>query len=385
LGNNRLKVKIVRKTHAMKMRAIIVLLTSFQQSNLPVTTHAKFDELGTKNGETDRNLASHLCFFRKGVANLAKVYSPRDIDPSILKQKIIASIGYGYQGRRYSMTIKNQGYKLIVGCIRDSYYDQAVADGMEVYSIEEAAGKADIVLMLTGDEVQPKIFKESINGKLRRGKAIVFASGFNIHYGFIKPPDYYDTILVAPVTPAVMAVGVGNDCSGEAWKIALALAKVSRSPLHVVIESNFTEEVITDEFHAVDPSTSIMLAMFDILVEAGYSPEMAYFNTIGWTTANVEEVFQKRGCDGVEKALNAVSNTSRYEKLTNAPKLIDEDFKRKMREYLRKVENGETAKEWMLEDSLGRPVLNSMMKKLLAHPALKLERAMLARRKDALS
>lgn len=164
---------------------------------------------------------------------------------------------------------------MIVGNVRDQYYDQAVADGMEVYSIEVASEKADIVIMLTGDEVQPAIFRERIDGRLRRGKALVFASGFNIYYGFIKTPEHYDTILVAPVTPTVMAVGVEKDVSGTSWELACALAKVSRSPFHLAVESTFAEEVVTDEFHAAaDVSIAVQLAMFDLLVEAGYSPEM---------------------------------------------------------------------------------------------------------------
>ena len=315
---------------------------------------------------------------------MARTFSPEEIDTSVLKDKVIASIGYGFQGRRYSMSIKNHGFRLIVGNIRDKYYDEAVADGMEAYSIEEAAKRADIVMMLTGDEAQPKIYQESIQNRLRDGGALVFASGFNDYYGFIQPPKQYDLLLVAPVTPTVMGVGVENDVSGKAWNIALALCKVGRTPFHLAVETTFAEEVVTDEFHAAaDVSVSCQLAMFDLLVEAGYSPEMAYFNTIGWITANVEEAFQKRGSEGLEKAFSMTSNTSHYDKFVYAQTLLDKRFKTKMRRILRKIEDGEIAKEWMLEDSLGRPVLNRRMKRFLEHPALVLERTMLAKRTKA--
>jgi ketol-acid reductoisomerase len=312
---------------------------------------------------------------------MAKVYAPGDIDTAILAGKVIAAIGYGFQGRRYALSLKKHGFTVIVGNIRDKYFDQALSDGMEVYPIEQAAEKADIAMMLTGDEAQPRIYRDSIEGRLREGKALVFASGFNVYYGFIQLSTRYDTILVAPVTPTVMAVGVESDISGQAWEIALALAKVSRTPFHLAVESNFAEEVVTDEFHAAaDVTVAVQLAMFELLVEAGYSPEMAYFNTIGWITARVEEAFQKRGCDGLEKAFSMTSNTSHYDKFVYAQRLVDGDFKDRMREYLRKVEDGEIAKEWMLEDSLGRPVLRRLMAKFRRHPAIDVERAMLARR-----
>jgi ketol-acid reductoisomerase len=312
---------------------------------------------------------------------MARVYGPEDIDTAILNDRIIATIGYGFQGRRYALSLRDHGLQVIVGNIRDAYYDQAVADGMEVHSIEVASEKADIVMMLTGDEAQPTIYRERIAGRLRKGKALVFASGFNLYYGFIATPEQYDTLLVAPVTPTVMAVGVERDVSGTAWEIAWALAKVSRSPFHLAVESTFAEEVVTDEFHAAaDVSVAVQLAMFELLVEAGYSPEMAYFNTIGWITARVEEAFQKRGCDGLEKAFSMTSNTSHYDKFVYAQRLVDVDFKDRMREYLRKVEDGEIAKEWMLEDSMGRPVLRRLMTKFREHPAIEVERAMLARR-----
>jgi ketol-acid reductoisomerase len=282
------------------------------------------------------------------------------------------------------MSIKDHGFRLIVGNIRDRYYDQAVADGMEVYPIEEAARRADIVIMLTGDEVQKKVYQENIQGNLHPGGALVFASGFSIYYGFIQPPKHYDVLLVAPVTPTVMGVGVDNDASGRGWEIALALSKVSRTPFHLAVESTFAEEAVMDEFHvAADVSTAVQLAMFDLLVEAGYSPEMAYFNTIGWITANVEEAFQKRGSEGLEKAFSMTSNTSHYDRLVYASRLLDGRFKAKMRRILRKIEDGEIAKEWMIEDSLGRPVLNRRMKRLFSHPAIAIERAMLAKRRQA--
>jgi len=315
---------------------------------------------------------------------LARIFSPEEIDTSILKDKIIASIGYGFQGRRYSMSLKSHGFRLIVGNIKDRYYDQAVADGMEVYSIEEATKRADIVMMLTGDEAQPKIYRESIQNRLHSGGALVFASGFAVYYGFIQPPKQYDVLLVAPVTPTVMGVGVENDASGKAWEIALALSKVSRTPFHLAVESTFAEEAVMDEFHvAADVGTTVQLAMFDLLVEAGYSPEMAYFNTIGWITANVEEAFQKRGSEGLEKAFSMTSNTSHYDRLVYASKLLDARFRAKMRRILRKIEDGEIAKEWMIEDSLGRPVLNRRMKRFFSHPAIVLERTMQAKIKKA--
>lgn len=316
---------------------------------------------------------------------MARVYLPDEIETSVLRDKVIAAIGYGYQGRRFCTKLRNDGFKVIVGSRRPGRsFEQAVADGMEAYTIEEAAERGDVAMLLIGDESQPQVYREQIEGKLRENRALVFASGWNLYYGLVQPLRSYDAILVAPVTPAVVGVGVDNDASGEAWKIGLALAKLSTPSLQMAVATSFGEEVVTDEFHAIaDCTMMLQLKIYDMLVEAGYSSEMAYFNTIGWITAKTEDAFRKRGADGLEQTFNITSDTAKYSRLVHGYSLVNR-LEEMMRDYLKKVENGEMAREWVLDDTAGRPVLNRRIRWLLEHPAIAVERSMLMKREKAL-
>lgn len=307
-----------------------------------------------------------------------------DGDLSLLKDKTIAVIGYGNQGRAQARILNElNGLNVIVGNIRDKSWDQAASDGFKVYSIDDAAKLADVLMILVPDEVAPEVYSKEILPNIHKKEfcAIDFASGYNVTYGYIKPPSNSDFILVAPrmigagILDVVMVkkkgypvlLGVHQNISGKAWDYALALAKGIGAflPGGVAVESSFEEETLIDLFSEQFLAPSLiasMIASFEVLTEEfGVSSEAALLEL--YASGEMSEVFQAIADLGFFKQLKYHSRTSQYGQLTNAFKMYnDPKLKETIRSTLYKIYDGNFAKEWAMEQNLGNPVFNRLWK-----------------------
>jgi len=304
---------------------------------------------------------------------MAKIYYDKDADVAPLKGKTIAIVGYGNQGQAQAKNLRDSGCRVIIGSIRDASYDQAKKDGFEVYDIAEAAKRADIVHILIPDEYQADVYKEHIEPHLKGGKALCFSHGFNIHFRQIVPPRDVDVIMIAPKAPGAMLrqmyergsgtpglLAVEQDASGEAKKIALAMAKGVGLTRIGVVETTFKEEVETDLFGEqavlVGGVSELMIAGFETLVEAGYQPEIAYFECINELKLIIDLVYEH----GIEGMMKAVSNTAEYGGRTRGKWIIDERTRKTMKKMLEDIKSGKFAKEWVDESRANLPNLRKM-------------------------
>ena len=304
---------------------------------------------------------------------MAKVYYDGDADLSVLSGKTIAIIGYGNQGQAQANNLRDSGCRVIIGSIRDASYEQAVRDGFEVHSIPEAAERGDIVHMLIPDEYQAEVYRRDIAPHMRRGKALCFSHGFNIHFRQIVPPPDIDVIMIAPKGPGALVrrmylqgsgvpglLAVAQDASGMAKQIALAMAKGVGLTRIGVIETTFREEVETDLFGEqvvlCGGVTELIKAGFETLVEAGYQPEVAYFECLNELKLIVDLIYEH----GIEGMWKAVSNTAEYGGRTRGPRLIDAGVRETMRRILEDIQSGRFAQEWVEEAKRGIPTLKRM-------------------------
>lgn len=307
-----------------------------------------------------------------------------DGDISLLKDKTISVIGYGNQGRAQARILKElNGLDVIVGNIRDKSWDQAISEGFKVYSISEASRLADVLMILVPDEVAPEVYSKEILPNIEKKEFCVIdlASGYNVTYGYIRPPANSDLILVAPrmigagITDVVMVkrrgfpvlLGVYQNISGKAWDYALALAKGIGAllPGGVAVESSFEEETLIDLFSEQFLAPSLiasMVASFEVLTEEfGVSPEAALLEL--YASGEMSEVFQAMADLGFFKQLKYHSRTSQYGQLTNAFKMYSSpELKENIRKTLFKIYDGSFAKEWAMEQYLGNPVFNRLWK-----------------------
>jgi ketol-acid reductoisomerase len=313
---------------------------------------------------------------------MARVYTDGDASLEPLKNKTIAVIGYGIQGRAQAMNLRDSGLRVVVGLRKGGKsWDLAVAERFEVYEVEEAVMRADVVLVLIPDMEQPKVWERQIGPFLKEGAVVDFAHGFNIHYGLIKPPRHVDVVMVAPKAPGKAVreeflagkgvpalVAVHQDYSGSALKYALALAKGIGATRAGVIETTFAEETETDligeQTVLVGGLMELIKRGFEVLVEMGYQPEVAYFEVLNEAKLIMDLIWQR----GIYGMLNGVSDTAKYGGLTVGPKVIDEDVKDKMRQAALRVKSGEFAKEWVEEYSKGAPTLERLMEAVENHP-----------------
>ena len=312
----------------------------------------------------------------------ARLFRDHDADISLLKDKTIAVIGYGSQGRAWAHNMRDSGLKVILGLRRGGKsWEQARADGFDVYEIDEATKLADVIVMLIPDMVQPRVWGEKISRNLRQGQIICFAHGFCIHYGLIKPPSYVDVILVAPKGPGSAVrelylkgfgvpalVAVHQDYSGKALQYALAIAKANGFTRAVVIESSFKEETETDligeQCVLVGGVMELIKKAFEVLVEKGYQPEVAYFEVLHELKLIVDLIW-RRGLTGM---LEIVSETAKYGGLTVGPKVIDEHVRDNIRRAADRVMSGEFAREWLEEYERGCPTLRRLLEETARHP-----------------
>jgi len=303
----------------------------------------------------------------------AKVYYDGDANLDVLKGKKIAIIGYGSQGHAQAQNLRDSGLDVMVADLPGTpNYDLAIKHGFKPISAAEAAKQADIIQILTEDEVQPTVYKNEVEPGLAKGKTLLFSHGFNIHFGQIVPPKDVDVIMVAPKGPGHLVrriytegagvpalIAIQQDASGKAKSTALAYAKGIGATKVGVLETTFEEETETDLFgeQAVlcGGCTALVQAGFETLVEAGYQPEIAYFECLHELKLIVDLMYE----GGMDYMRYSISNTAEYGDYTRGPRVINDDVREEMECILAEIQSGEFAREWILENKAGRPVLNA--------------------------
>ena len=297
------------------------------------------------------------------------VYYDDDADDAYVDDKTVAVLGYGSQGHAHAQNLADSGVDVVVG-LREgsSSRDAARADGLDVATPTEAASRADIVSVLVPDTVQPAVYAD-VEDELEAGDTLQFAHGFNIHYGQIEPPEDVDVTMIAPKSPGHLVrrnyesgegtpglLAVYRDATGDAKQEALAYGKAIGCTRAGVVETTFREETETDLFgeQAVlcGGITELIKVGYETLVDAGYSPEMAYFECLNEMKLIVDLMYE----GGMREMWDSVSDTAEYGGLTRGPEIIDEDVRENMERALEEVQNGEFAREWISENQTGRPV-----------------------------
>jgi ketol-acid reductoisomerase len=307
---------------------------------------------------------------------MAKIYYDKDADLSVLKGKKVCIIGYGIQGRGQGLNLRDSGLDLMVSELKGSpNYELAVSDGFKPVSAEEAASQGDIVQILTQDHLQAEIYDKYVAPNMKPGKALMFSHGFNIHFGYIKPPKSIDVLMVAPKGPGSLVrsqflegagvpclVAVHQDATGRGLAIGLAYAKAIGGTRAGVIQTNFKEETETDLFgeQAVvcGGLCELIRAGYETLVKAGYQPEMAYFECQHEVKLIVDAIFVA-GMSGMHRR---VSDTAEYGDYTRGPRIITRQTREEMKKILEEIQSGAFAKEWISENKNGRPNYNKLRK-----------------------
>jgi len=312
---------------------------------------------------------------------MAKIYYDSDADLGILKGKTIAVIGYGSQGHAQSQNLKDSGLNVIVAEKDPAKIKAAEEAGLKVTSAADAAAQADIIQILLPDELQSRIYKSDIEQHLTPGKVLVFSHGFNIHFGQIVPPADVDVIMIAPKSPGHLVrrtfvegagtpglIAVHQDATGNAFQIGLAYAKGIGCTRAGLIETTFPEETETDLFgeQAVlcGGVTELVRAGFDTLVEAGYQPEIAYFECLHELKLIVDLMYE----GGISWMRYSISDTAQYGDLMIGRRIITEETREEMRQVLSEIQSGEFARSWLLENQVGRPVFNAVSRIDDEHP-----------------
>ncbi|WP_062047889.1 ketol-acid reductoisomerase [Bacillus sp. JCM 19034] len=312
---------------------------------------------------------------------MAKVYYNSDVNEAILKEKKVAVIGYGSQGHAHSLNMRESGQDVIIGLRPGKSWDKAVNDGFDVYSVREATAKADVIMVLLPDELQPTVYKNEIEPELTEGKVLAFAHGFNIHFNQIVPPANVDVFLAAPKGPGHLVrrvfqegggvpglIAVYQDATGKAKDIALAYAKQIGSARAGVLETTFQEETETDLFgeQAVlcGGASALVKAGFETLVEAGYQPEVAYFECLHELKLIVDLMYE----GGLETMRYSISDTAQWGDYVAGPQIITDDTKEAMRKVLKDIQTGKFAKGWILENQANRPEFTAITRAESQHP-----------------
>lgn len=307
------------------------------------------------------------------------MYYDKDIDMSVLNGRTVAILGYGSQGHAQAQNLRDSGVKVIIGYHTKGTpnYNLAKEHGFELFTVEEAAAKADIIQILLPDERQAKVYYDQIEKHMTAGKALVFSHGFNIHFGCIVPPKDVDVYMVAPKGPGhlvrrVFTQGGGvpalfavyQDATGNARKLAMAQCGAIGAARGGILETTFKEETETDLFGEqvvlCGGLRELIQSGFEILVEAGYQPEIAYFECCHEVKLIVDLIYEK----GLKNMHYSISDTAEFGDLTRGPRIIDENVRDEMRQVLAEIQNGEFAREWILENQAGRPVMRSLRRQV---------------------
>ncbi|MDP3880187.1 MAG: ketol-acid reductoisomerase [Dehalococcoidales bacterium] len=305
---------------------------------------------------------------------MATIYYDSDCNLELLKGKTIGVIGYGSQGHAHAQNLKDSGCQVVVGLHDESKSrDKAQADGLRVLNVADATKEADILMILAPDQVQRTIYYQYIEKGLSKGNMLMFAHGFNIHYGQIVPPPDVDVAMIAPKSPGHMlrqlyTEGIGppallavhQNISGKAKEMALAYSRGIGCSRAGIIETTFAEETETDLFGEqtvlCGGVTSLIKAGFETLVDAGYQPEIAYFEILHELKLIIDLIYQ----GGLGYMRYSVSDTAEYGDYSRGPRVIDDMVKEEMGQILAEIQDGSFAKEWILENQAGRPVFNAL-------------------------
>ena len=313
---------------------------------------------------------------------MVKVFYDKDVSLKPLKDRVIAVIGYGNQGRNQALNFRDSGVKVIIGAREGGRsWRLASEEGFEVYTISEAAKRGDIIHILIPDPVQPEVYAKHIAAHLSEGKALGFSHGFNIHFKQIVPPPDVDVIMVAPKGPGFLVrrmyldgfgvpalIAVHQDYTGKAKETVLAMAKALGCTRAGVIETTFKDEtesdLIGEQCVLVGGLIELIKKGFEVLVELGYPPELAYFEACNEAKLIMDLIYE-RGLTGM---LYAVSDTAKHGGLTRGPRVIDDRVKENMRKVAEEVRSGKYAEEWIKEDASGRPTLKKLLAEIEKHP-----------------
>jgi len=314
-----------------------------------------------------------------------KVYHDKDANLKIFSGKKVGIVGYGSQGHAQAQNLRDSGVNVQIAEVEGTKnYQLAVEHGFKPRSAREVSRESNLIAILVSDEVQPRVYREEIRPELKKGKILLFSHGFNIHFGQIVPPPEVDVIMVAPKGPGHLVrheyvegrgvpalIAIQQNPSQRAKQTALAYARGIGATRAGVLETTFREETETDLFgeQAVlcGGLTQLMLAGFETLVEAGYAPEMAYFECIHEMKLIIDLIY----AGGIARMRDSISNTARYGDLTRGSRIINETVREEMWEILSQIQNGEFAREWILENQAGRPVFNALSREGEAHLAEK--------------
>ncbi|HAV43551.1 TPA: ketol-acid reductoisomerase [bacterium] len=305
---------------------------------------------------------------------MAKIYYDRDADLDRLKGKKVAIIGYGSQGHAQAQNLRDSGCEVLVAELKDGpAWARAIEDGFKPTSCDQAAEEADYIQILVPDQYQPEVYISSIAPCLKEGKILGFSHGFNVHFGQIVPPPDVDVVMVAPKGPGHLVrtvyiegkgvpnlVAVYQDHSGQAKEIALAYSKGIGGTRAGTIETTFAEETETDLFGEqvvlCGGTAELIRASFDTLVEAGYQPEVAYFECCHELKLIVDLIYEQ----GITGMRQQISDTAEYGDMTRGRRIITEKTREEMRKILTEIQSGAFAREWILENKANRPVFNAL-------------------------
>jgi ketol-acid reductoisomerase len=313
---------------------------------------------------------------------MANVYYEKDADPGLVAGRKVAIIGYGSQGHAHALNLRDSGVDVRVG-LRDGSSSRAKAEaaGLRVTTVDQAAEEADLIMILAPDTEQQAIYQSAIEPHLRSGDALMFAHGFNIRFGLIKPPNNVDVAMVAPKGPGHLLrrtfeggggvpslVAVAQNASGKARELALSYAHALGATRAGVLDTTFEEETETDLFGEqvvlCGGLSSLIMAGYETLVEAGYQPESAYFECLHEVKLIVDLMYEH----GISGMRFSVSDTAEYGDLTRGPRVINDAVKAEMKKILSEIRSGQFAEEWVSENRAGRPNFNQLRQAGREHP-----------------
>ena len=320
-----------------------------------------------------------------------RLYSQSEVDPEVLTGARVSVLGYGSQGRAHALNLRDSGLDVVVGVRKGAGWRRANSDGLEVTEPWQAVKNADLIAMLVPDLAQQSVY-ESVQAVLSVGACLVFAHGFNIHFKQIKPRKDLDVVLLAPKAPGDLVrrqyqqgrgvpclIAVGQDASGEAHAKALAYAHGIGGTRAGVLETTFAEETETDLFgeQAVlcGGATELVIQGFDTLVEAGYQPEVAYYECLHELKLIVDLLHE----GGLRKMHEFISETAKYGDLTRGPRIVDQHTRMKMREILKEIQSGRFAEQWIEENRTGRKEYLELLEQDINHPIERVGAALRAR------
>jgi len=310
-----------------------------------------------------------------------KIYYDADADTVVLSGKRIAVIGFGSQGHAHALNLQESGLEVLIGLREGKSWDKAVNAGLKVMPVADAVKAADVVMLLTPDELTGELYRDFVAPHIKSGAFLAFAHGFNIHFGQIVPPKDVNVFMVAPKGPGHLVrseyqkgsgvpslIAIHQDPSGQTKDVALAYAKGIGGTRAGVLQTDFREETETDLFgeQAVlcGGVTALITAGYETLVEAGYSPEMAYFECLHEVKLIVDLIYE----GGISNMRYSISNTAEYGDLTRGPRVITGETKAEMKKILGEIQTGRFAREWILENKANRPVFKALAKKGADHP-----------------